>query len=70
MSSKGAFVLTPVGLKEGRYNVERVQGQMQASCDSRSGKVKVVKAASPRSRAAIKEIIRKNHDGLKRLADR
>jgi hypothetical protein len=67
MPKQGAFVLTPVGTREGRYNVQRVE-QMQGAVAS--GKVKVLKGASPRSKATISDIVRNHATGLKRLADR
>lgn len=69
MPKQGAFVLTPVGPREGRYNVQRVE-QMQGSSAVASGKVKVLKGASPRSKATISDIVRNHATGLKRLADR
>ena len=68
--NSGAFVLTPTGGKEGRYNVARMSKQSFGSCDFAPTGVKIVEGATPRSKDTIRSIVSEYAVGLKRLADR
>lgn len=65
MPKRDAFVLTPIGPKEGRFAVEPARPARPASQAA-----KVVKEASPRSRGVIQSILTDHAVGLRKLADR